>query len=409
MIIRALILLLVQAALCGWSLAASAPNDGFPASLDDLVQEALANNPDIQASRQRVEAALAMVPQVQTLPDPQVSVGYRNMVPTGVMYGLSQEIPFPGKLGLKGEIASREAERMEQGYQATQLAVAAKLKEAYYDLHYVHDAIAVVNKNKLLLQDFAQTAEARYAVGQAAQQDVLRSQTEISRLLARLASLEQRRQSLHADINRLLNRLPDDPLGAPAEIRFTPLRHSVDELNALIGQSPLLRGQEKGLESSGQAVALANREYLPDFELDALGMRDTVMQQDGYQVMLKVKVPLYFASKQREGVRQAEAERAATAQDLRALQQELLSRIRDNAAQEQRAAKLVKLLGEAIIPQSRLTLASAQASYAVGKVDFLTLLNSLLALQENELEYHSELAEHEKALARLEGIIGAAP
>lgn len=395
---------------CRLAVAGESSGWGSSASLDDLVKEALTNNPDIQASLQRLQAAQAVIPQVQTLPDPKVILGYRDMVQKEVMYGLSQEIPFPGKLGLKGEIAGRDAERMEQEYLAMQLAVVAKLKETFYDLHYVHDAIAVLNKTKLLLGDFAQTAEARYAVGQTAQQDVLRAQTEIFRLLARFATLEQRRQSLHADINRLLNRLPSDPLGAPEEIRFTHRRHSLGELNTLLDQaSPLLRGREKSLEGSGQAVALAKKQYLPDFELDARGLRDTTMQKDGYQVMLNVKIPLYFASKQREGVREAEASRAATFQDLRALRQELLFRVKDNAAQAERAEQLVKLLRDAIIPQSRLTLASAQASYAVGKVDFLTLLNSLLTLQENELEFHSELAEHEKSLARLEGIIGETP
>jgi len=124
---------------------------------------------------------------------------------------------------------------------------------------------------------------------------------------------------------------------------------------------------------------------------------------------LNVKVPLYYATKQREGVREAVAGREASFQDLQALRQELLARIKDNLAQAERSERLVKLLKDAIIPQSSLTLTSAQASYAVGKVDFLTLLNSLLTLQENELEFHSEMAEHEKALARLEGITGVTP
>ena len=402
-------------ALC-WGCAAWAeevPGTRPQVSLDQLVQEALQNNPDIRASLQRWEAARAVIPQVQTLPDPKVTLGYRELSGLGereAMYGMSQEFPFPGKLKLKGEIASREAERMEQDYLATQLTVIARLKEAFYDLHFVHDSIAVLSKTKLLLGDFEHTANARYSVGQAAQQDVLRAQTEISRLLARLASLEQRKQSLHADINRLLNRLPSDPLGDPEEIRFTPMRHALAELNALLDQiSPLLRGQQKSLERSGEAIALAKKEYYPDFELNALGLRDRKMGTDGYQVMLNVKVPLYYSTKQREGVREAVASREATFQDLQGLRQELLARIRNDVAQATRAEQLVKLLRDAIIPQSRLTLASAQASYAVGKVDFLTLLNSLLTLQENELEFHSEMAEHEKALARLEGIIGEAP
>ena len=378
--------------------------------LDELVQEALAKNPDIRASLQRWESARAVIPQVQTLPDPKVTMGYRDMARQDVMYGLSQEIPFPGKLGLKGEIAARRSDRIEQDYLATQLAVIARLKEVFYDLHFVHDSIRVLQQTMLLLQQFEKTATARYSVGQAAQQDVLRASTEISRLLARLATLEQRRQSLHAGINRILNRLPSDPLGMPEEIRFTPMRYSIAELNDLLDQSsPLLHGQQRTVEQGNQAIALAKREYYPDFELSGLGTRDPVMNMNGYQVMLNIKIPLYYATKQREGVNEAIASREAVFQDLHALRQELLARIKDDMAQAERAELLIKLLRDAIIPQSRLTLASAQASYAVGRVDFLTLLNSLLTLQENELEFHSEMVEHKKALARLEGIIGVAP
>lgn len=149
-----------------WPLLGSAEEGTQPASLEQLVQEALSQNPDIQAARQRWESAKAVVPQVQTLPDPKVSVGYLNMAPQKeAMYGMSQEVPFPGKLRLRGEIASRDAERLEQDYLATQLAVVAQLKELFYDLHFVHDSINIVSKNKLLLEGFEQTATARYSVG----------------------------------------------------------------------------------------------------------------------------------------------------------------------------------------------------------------------------------------------------
>ena len=384
--------------------------DNTEPRLDALVKEALFNNPDIRASLQRWESAKAVIPQVQTLPDPKVAIGYRDAARQDVMYGLSQEIPFPGKLNLKGEVASRRSDRIEQDYLATKLAVVASLKEVFYDLHFVHDSIRIVQQTKLLLQEFEKTANARYSVGQAAQQDVLRAQTEISRLLARLATLNQRRQSLHADINRILNRPPNGSLGMPEEVQFTPMQYTLEALNELLDKtSPLLQGRQKTVEQGDQAIALAKREYYPDFELSGLGFRDPVMDTNGYQVMLNVKIPLYYATKQREGVNEAVASREAVSQDLQALRQELLARIRDNVAKAERAEELIKLLRDAIIPQSRLTLASAQASYAVGKVDFLTLLNSLLVLQENELEFHSEMVEHKKALARLEGIIGVAP
>jgi outer membrane protein TolC len=258
-------------------------------------------------------------------------------------YGISQEIPFPGKLRLRGEVAIREAERTEQAYLAVPLRVMARLKEAFYDLSLVHTSIDIVEKNKLVLRDFEQTAQARYAVGKGVQQDIFRAQTEVSRLLTRLAILEQRKVSLHADINRLLNRPPADPLGTPPPLQVTRLQRSLADLSALLEQaSPLVQAQLKGVERDAQSLALARRDFLPDFAVSVGGVRNETISKNGYQVMLGIKVPLYYATK-------------------------------------------------------------------LGKVDFLTLLSSLLTLQDNELELHSEIVEHEKALARLEEIIGRAP
>jgi outer membrane protein TolC len=378
--------------------------------LDTLVQEALRHNAEIRAAERRVEAARAVVPQVQTLPDPNLLLEYRDLTDREAMYGMAQEIPFPGKLRLRGEIAAREAERAEQEYYAARLRVVAALKESYYDLHFAHKSIEIVERNKQLLASFEETAAARYAVGKAAQQDIFRAQAEVSRVLSRLATLDQRKRSLHADINRLLNRPPVAPLGVPEELTMVPVKRGLEELNALLdGRAPLLRAQLKNVERGAEAVALARREYYPDFEFGAAGVHEEPAGVDGYRLMLNVKVPLYFATKQSQGVREAVAGREAAADDLQAVRQELLFGLKDNFVQAKRSEELVTILEQAIIPQARLTLASAQAGYAVGRVDFLTLLNSLLTLQENEIELHGEIVEHEKARARLEGILGGSP
>ncbi len=396
-----------------WGIRAFATeeNEEQALNLHALTQEAAGNNPEIQAARQRWEATTAVIPQVQTLPDPRLNFGYKDILEREAMYGFSQEIPFPGKLRLRGEIAAREAERAEQEYLAARLRIIARLKEAYYDLCFVYKSIDIISKNKLLLIDFESTAKARYAVGRAVQQDVFRAQVEISRVLARLAILEQRRESLQAEINRLVNRPPTDPLGRPQEVhQVTPLTRSLAELTAMLDHtSPLLRAQVKGVERGDQAVALAKREYFPDFGIDTFGFRNETMRENGYQVMFGIKIPLYYATKQREGVREAFASRETAAQELQAVKQELLFRLKDNVALVQRAARLITILRDAIIRQATLTLESAQAGYAVGTVDFLTLLNSLLTLQENELELHEQIVEHEKALARIEEIIGSTP
>ena len=134
------------------------------------------------------------------------------------MYGATQEIPFPGKLRLRGEVAAREADRTEQECLATRLTTIARLKEAYYELHLVHKSIAILEKNKMLLKDSEKTARVRYAVGDTAQQNVFRAQAEVSRVLGRLVGFRQRKESSYAELNRLLNR-PAGPLllGSPVK------------------------------------------------------------------------------------------------------------------------------------------------------------------------------------------------
>lgn len=380
-------------------------------SLSSLVEELTDRNPEIKAARERWEAAKAVIPQVQTLPDPRLQFGYQRMPMVeplqGAMYGIGQEIPFPGKLKLKGEVATKDAERLEQEYQAVRLRLVAALKEAYYSLHFIHESIEIVGRNKALLVQFEKTAKARYSVGQAAQQDVFRAQVEISRVLDRLAVLEQQKESLHAAINKLLNRPPADPLGTPEEMAVPIMTISLPELTKRAeAYSPVLLATSKGIERSEQAVSLARRQYYPDFDVNALGLRNDLISQNGYQVMLGVRIPLFYETKQRQGVKEALAGLAGAREDQAAARQETLFQLKDAYVQTQRAERLITILRDAIIPQSTLALRSAQAGYAVGKVDFLTLLNSLLTLQESELELHGEMVAHERAVARLEALTG---
>src|SRR3989338_4175058 len=186
-----------------------------PTVLSQLIQEANKNNPQIKAAYDRWRAMNYVIPQSRTLPDPKVDLGYINMsdnVPMDVdprrehMIGASQEIPFPGKLVVRGRIATLEAKRALAEYQATRFAVIAQLKQIYYDLYFVNKSIGILQKNQLILEEMEKSTRTNYSVGKSPQQDIFRAQTEISRLLMRLVMLKQERASLQANINRLLDR-----------------------------------------------------------------------------------------------------------------------------------------------------------------------------------------------------------
>lgn len=67
-------------------------------------------------------------------------------------FQVQQAFPFPGKLGIKGEVASNAAEQINQAYRAIQLRVMAQVKTAYFSLHFIHESIDVVKKNLMILK-----------------------------------------------------------------------------------------------------------------------------------------------------------------------------------------------------------------------------------------------------------------
>ena len=380
-----------------------------PLKLDTLIEEAFQRNPEIQATKQRWEAVKATVPRVQSLPDPVVGFGYRgpDIMREG-RFQVQQQFPFPGKLGLKGEVASKAADQVNKAYRAIQLRVIAQLKVAYFNLHFIHESINVVNKNLMILKELEKTAEVRYQVGKGIQQDVFRAQVELSREMERLTSLEQERHTITAELNRILNRPPTTPLGKPEEPTLTSLPYSLEELiNLVKQQSPLLQVQAHGIEKSQSSLALAQREYYPDFVV-TLGTMQSFLSGDQTDAfgMLGIKVPLYYSTKQRYGEKEALAKLEGARQNYDAVLQDALFRIKDNFVRVQRAARLVKLIGGAIIPQASLALESSMAGYGVGKVDFLTMLDNVLNLQQDELDLHRQTTDHEIAIAKIEEVIG---
>lgn len=390
---------------------------GGEVTLKDLIKTALERNASIQASEQSAEARRSRIKAEKTLPDPTVS--FQTMgdpfpfnlqqgdPSSGRFYAVEQEIPFPGKLGLKGKIVEKEADILQWNFEQTRRQVVSDLKRAYYEYVLIHKSTEIVEESKGLLDSFAQVAEARYRVGQGTQQDVLKAQVEISKLVDRLEVLHQRRVIAAALINSLLSRPPETPLGRPADVwKGDEVRYSLEELQQLaMSSAPALRMQESEIERNEESVKLAQRQYYPDF---ALGF--TYVQRDDmpemYGVMVKARVPLYFWRKQRQELKSAR-EGLAGAERLRDnVTTTLQASVKDAYTVAATSRRLADLYRTTVIPQASLSMESSFASYQVGQVDFLSLLDSVMTLLEYQLKYHESVAEHRRALAQLEPLVG---
>src|SRR5579872_615139 len=150
---------------CRYLLLAMLPVVAGAQPLGSLVEEALRGNREILAAQKKYEAARQRPGQASALPDPSVGLGYTsNGGPwpvagigtaatsnAGIM--LSQEVPFPGKRKLRGEIASKEADAEFQQYLAVRLSVVSRLQQAYHELHHANAGITFVKRYQDLLQN----------------------------------------------------------------------------------------------------------------------------------------------------------------------------------------------------------------------------------------------------------------
>ena len=389
--------------------------------LPDLLREALERNPEVQEAARMVEAKHARVPQAGALPDPVLMYGVENEgrpVPfetlgtngfSDVYVGFTQEIPFHGKRGLREKVASEEASAEEWRYEGIRRRVAAQVAETYYDLYATHAALGIVDESVRLLDQLTKVARARLAVGQASQQDVLDAEVELSRLEERKSTLERRRATTEAALQRLLLRTAPAPLGPPAPVLRTPLVATLDELLARAEhESPVVHEAETRTSKAERTVDLARKERLPDF-----GVKVAYYNRGGldpwYSFGGTLSLPVYAGRKQKQAILEANADLGAARSAREAAVSEVRFEVTEAYFMASTADQLLRLYDEGILKQARLSLDSAIAQYQVGKVDFLTLVSSWRRLLDYNLAYHEQLAEHEKALARLAVHVSPSP
>jgi len=385
-----------------------------------LLDEAEKNNPRIEAARQSWQAAKQVPTQVSTLPDPQFTLqhlsvgsprpfaGYTNSDFAYLGLGVSQEIPYPGKLRLKGEIARREADVSQQQIESVRHAVLAELKAAYFQLAYLSRTLTILEQDGDLLKQVRQAADARYRSGMGSQQDLLQAQLQQTKLLREIAMHHLEVGKLEAQLKQLLNRPQDSPDIEPAELAETPLVQTyTDLLAATQVQNPEIAGAKKTIEKQSLQVDLARKDFYPDFNVQYMWQRtDPTQFRAYYMLSVGVRVPIYRGRKQRPELAQAEAEQLRARSELQAQSQQVAAELRAQYVLAQQTSELLKIHREGLSPQSQSEFQAALAAYQSNKQDFQALLAAFLDVLRFDEEYWQNVAEYETAIARLEQMTG---
>jgi outer membrane protein TolC len=393
-----------------------------PSALADLLAEAIRNNPEIAAARSERDAAQQRISPAGAFDDPMLEAGVVNApLPslslsreemTMKMLGLGQKLPYPGKRDLRRSVAAADARSVEFAFQEAINRTVRDVRIVYADLGFNTEARRILADTEAELVQLAAIARSRYDVGQAVQNDVLDAQTEVERLRIERLQLERDAAALQAEMRRLLGRVAD---GAPINVSTPDLIEAHPDGATLhdeaLDQRPQLLALETQVERGDKAVALAEREYYPDFDVRLqYGQRDRgpdgMPRDDMVTLTVALNLPIWRKSRLEPMVAEARAMRNGARSMLIAQQLETQTAIDTRLAEARQWRDSAEIYRGTVLPQVRASVVSALAAYRVGRVDFLTLRQAQL----RELEVSTQLAEaiasHNKAVAELDLLLG---
>ncbi len=393
-------------------------------SLDDAIALALSDNLGL-ASLQARARALSQVPQqVGIMPDPTLTIGLLS-VPTDTFsmtqeamtqkqVGIGVTLPFPGKLGLREQLADLDAGTAENDVAERRLTLESNVRSIWWNIFYLDRALSLVQRNRTLLKSLVRVAETKYKTGQGMQSDVLLAQVELSKLLEIEIALKASRRSQSSGMNVLLGRSTGSEFLLPDHVNedFPPIPDNEKLVKQAQQSRPLILSRRKMMEAAHARAQLAEKDYYPDFRLGAAyGFRDGnnpngSSRADLASITLNLNLPLFAGKRQGKAVDQRHAEVQKEEYALQDASIQVDAETEQAIADYLAAREQALLFKTGIIPQASQTASAMFAAYQVNKVDFLNLVRAQVTLYNYETQYWKAISSGWQAWARLEAAVG---
>ena len=412
------------------ALGATAPDHAMATSsgstppdplLAQLIEESLAQRPELRQVDALARAERERIPQAGALQDPVLSLGIQNDGFGGIQIGkmetsfwqvmVTQPLPWPGKLGLRTDVARSGARLADATCQRARLSAEADVRRGYLELLLVRDRLALLSRLEALWTKAEGLAKSRYETGEGAQSDILRARLERNRLKQRRWSLEAEERTRLQALNRLRGHPLDEPLATTASVGtmgLPPLPELTEALDDAERRSPELLAARLQADRAAAQVALARRERFPDLAVTA-----AIMPRGGLEPMwqagVSVSLPIFSGSKQARAVAESEARAAMSGNAVETVAQVLRQRVEERQALLGSLIESARLYEDGLLIQSQATADSTLAQYRVGRLTFASVLEAIVGVVNDEDGRLGTIASaHRVAIAAAEVSLDAA-
>lgn len=391
---------------------------GPPMTLEQLEQIALQANPEIRLAVRKVSSAEAHISGAGALDDP--SLMYRGwQVPLSQpwnynaamnMFMIGQSFPGPGKRGLRSQIATDGVTVAKAELEAKRREISAEVRKAFYDLLRNGDELKIHDEQAAIARQGLEVARIKYSVGKVPQQDVLKAQVALSKLIEHLVMLEQDAELGWATLNTLLGRNPESPIEVVGQYTIPTQLPTVSELEQLaLTNRPELAARSAAITQAQDQLKLARKAYIPDFSANVgyMLMPSGSEHRNNYMIEGSMSLPWLNHRKHDAEINEAQSGVSEQQAEFEAARLMVFQQIQDALVRARAAKKLADLYKATLRPQTEAALRSTVIAYQNDRTDILNLLDSQNASLDVDYSYFRAVAEFEKRMAELELAVGA--
>ena len=409
----------------------SAPSGPTEMDLRQLWNELRINNPQLSSLRESYLSAKATVPQIAAPANPQVGLVWSGMpvnspfalgganapspnnpggggISSNNSISVAQPFQFPGKKSLAADIADTNAEALLASSESTFLQLGAQLSTLYYGALAAQKQLQVLKETVVRLEMVKNVAKARYSNNAAAYVEFLNAQVAQSAAQADQFNVERQLQVALNSINTLVGRHSREKLVLRGDVRraMSTVPTLIELEDYAESSHPALKSSALQLDAARKGVTLAKKAYLPDFQVigSSYTPRGPFASNNGamfYQFELDLIIPLYFFTKEKYGVEQAQRNQAAAEAGNISNRQQIVLAVNAAYASYEQAKTQTQFLRDRQVPQ-------ADAAYKVGLTQYSNNgqgFNDLLTAQTQLRNLEIALAQAESNLLQAQAVL----
>ena len=384
-------------------------------TLNEVVSTAM-RNPSVIEAEKRWEEKDNRILSARSLANQQLGV-MKDDIPTGTLgpgqgmmteYSITQDIMNPAKLNLMGKMAASDAAMSKGNYLDKRLQAYIDAKQAYYELLYASQALAIGKENQQLMGQLAELAQVNYATGMVPLQDTLRAQTEYSQMTTDLVSMAGMEAVAKAKLNVIMGRPADTEVAVAEEFNAPPPNFDLAALQAAaLSDKPALQGMNSQVAMAENGIKLAKKQAsLPDIQL-SIGYKDYRgdMTEDTWKVGVMLMLPVWGGKNQAD-IRAANANLEASKASLENMKNMAGLDVQMALTDAKTAWSQIELYKNTLVPQAEQSYEAAVVAYTNGKADFMAVLDAVTTLKNAKLGYYKVKIDYEKAAASVEKAVG---